>query len=70
MHAWAVEGVFDPGGFVSNTFEMEWPPRSGQTREFPEIDRLEFFELDQARVKLNPAQVRFIDRLEGLLLQS
>jgi predicted NUDIX family NTP pyrophosphohydrolase len=65
--AFAVAGDLDPATLVSNTFEMEWPPRSGRTQEFPEIDRAEWFGLDAAREKLNPAQAAFVDRLEALL---
>ncbi len=61
--AFAVEGDLDPGGVRSNTFELEWPPRSGRRREFPEIDRAGWFPLDQAREKLLAAQAVFIDRL-------
>ena len=50
----------------SNSFEQEWPPRSGRTQTFPEVDRAAWFGLAEARVKLNPAQVAFIDRLEAL----
>lgn len=62
--AWALEGDLDPAAAVSNTFEMEWPPRSGRTAVFPEIDRVAWFGLDEARAKINPAQRAFIDRLE------
>jgi predicted NUDIX family NTP pyrophosphohydrolase len=62
--AWAVEGDLDAQTAVSNTFEMEWPPRSGRTREFPEIDRVEWFGLDDAREKIKAAQAPFLDRLE------
>jgi predicted NUDIX family NTP pyrophosphohydrolase len=48
----------------SNTFEMEWPPRSGRRQSFPEIDRAEWFPLARAREKLIEAQVAFLDRLE------
>ena len=65
--AFAVAGDLDPATIVSNTFELEWPPRSGRTPEFPEIDRAEWFGLDAARAKLNPAQVAFLDRLEEQL---
>ena len=57
------EGDLDVSGVVSNTFEMEWPPRSGRTQSFPEIDRAEWFAVDVAREKLNPAQAEFLDRL-------
>jgi predicted NUDIX family NTP pyrophosphohydrolase len=64
VHGWAFEGDL-PDNFVlrSNTFQCEWPPRSGEMREFPEVDRAEFFDVDLARRKMNPAQVPFIDRL-------
>ena len=57
------EGELDVSAVVSNTFEMEWPPRSGRTQSFPEIDRAEWFPVDVAREKLNPAQAEFLDRL-------
>ncbi len=62
----AVEGDLDPATIRSNTFELEWPPRSGRTQAFPEVDRAAWFGLDEARVKLNPAQAAFVDRLEAL----
>jgi predicted NUDIX family NTP pyrophosphohydrolase len=61
---WAAEGDLDASGVVSNTFEMEWPPRSGRRQSFPEIDRAEWFPLVRAREKLVPAQAAFVDRLE------
>ncbi len=63
VRAFYGEGDLDAAGVVSNTFEMEWPPRSGRTQSFPEIDRAEWFTLDEAREKLNPAQAEFLDRL-------
>ena len=68
VHAWACEGDLDPQNQRSNTFHMEWPPRSGRIQEFPEVDRVGWFGMDEARRKLNPAQVVFVDRLEALLL--
>jgi predicted NUDIX family NTP pyrophosphohydrolase len=65
--AWAVEGDLDADTITSNTFELEWPPRSGRTQEFPEVDRASWFGLDAAREKLNPAQGAFLDRLRDLL---
>jgi predicted NUDIX family NTP pyrophosphohydrolase len=62
--AWAVEGDLDATAARSNTFELEWPPRSGRRQEFPEIDRAEWFAVARAREKLLPAQVAFLDRLE------
>jgi predicted NUDIX family NTP pyrophosphohydrolase len=64
VHAWACEGDW-PGDFVavSNTFELEWPPRSGRIQQFPEIDRAEFFPFEEAKKKINEAQIVFLDRL-------
>ena len=62
--AWALVGDLDPAEARSNTFEMEWPPRSGRTGEFPEIDRVGWFDLETARGKILPAQASFLDRLE------
>jgi predicted NUDIX family NTP pyrophosphohydrolase len=63
VHCWAAEGEFDPVGLRSNTFTMEWPPRSGVEREFPEVDRAEWFGPERAREKINPAQAEFLGRL-------
>jgi predicted NUDIX family NTP pyrophosphohydrolase len=65
--AWAVEGDVDVGDVHSNTFEMEWPPRSGRTKEFPEVDRAAWFGLEEARRKLLRGQLAFIGRLPELL---
>ncbi|HEX5824453.1 MAG TPA: NUDIX domain-containing protein [Candidatus Limnocylindrales bacterium] len=67
VHAWAIEGDLDPATAVSNTFVMEWPPRSGQSQEFAEIDRVAWFPPDEARRRLKPTQVPFIDRLAAVL---
>ncbi len=61
------EGDLDPATAVSNTFDLEWPPHSGVVRSFPEIDRVGWFELDEARRRLKAAQVPFLDRLEAAL---
>jgi predicted NUDIX family NTP pyrophosphohydrolase len=61
--AWALEGDLDPATAESNTFEMEWPPHSGTVAAFPEIDRVEWFDLDTARRKIRSAQVPLLDRL-------
>ena len=61
--AWAVEGELDPALATSNTFELEWPPRSGRIQAFPEIDRVAWFDDAAARIAINPAQVPFLDRL-------
>jgi predicted NUDIX family NTP pyrophosphohydrolase len=63
--AWAVQGDLDPSTAVSNTYELEWPPRSGVVRAFPEIDRVEWFDLHEARRRLKAAQVPFLDRLQA-----
>ncbi len=65
--AWAAEGDLDADAVRSNSFTMEWPPRSGRTAEFPEVDRAGWFGIDEAREKLNPAQAEFLDRLEERL---
>ena len=65
--AWAAEGDLDPDAVRSNTFEIEWPPRSGRRREFPEIDRAAWFGADEARRRLVAAQAEFVDRLLALL---
>jgi predicted NUDIX family NTP pyrophosphohydrolase len=62
--AFAVRGDLDVSGAVSNTFTMEWPPRSGRLREFPEIDRVAWFDLQAARAKLLKGQRPLLDRLE------
>lgn len=67
VHAWAVEGDFDPSTVKSNTFLMEWPPRSGKRVEFPEIDRADFFDIETARMKINPAQAALLDELSAVL---
>jgi predicted NUDIX family NTP pyrophosphohydrolase len=64
VHGWAAEADFDPATLRSNTFSMEWPPRSGTERQFPEVDRAEWFGLDEASVKIIPAQADFLDRLK------
>jgi predicted NUDIX family NTP pyrophosphohydrolase len=63
VSAWAAEGDLDADAIRSNTFTMEWPPRSGRTSEFPEIDRAGWFDADTARAKLVAAQAAFVDRL-------
>ena len=67
VHAWAFEGDCDPATIRSNTFTMEWPPKSGQQMQFPEIDRAGFFDLATARRKIKSAQVGLIDELETIL---
>ena len=67
VHAWAMPGDLDVTRIISNTFDIEWPLRSGTMREFPEVDRAGWFDVDTARRKLLPAQRAFIDRLEEQL---
>ena len=63
VHAWALEGDLDPQNIKSNTFEMEWPPKSGKKQQFPEIDRAEWFPAPTALQKINQAQAAFIREL-------
>lgn len=63
VYAFAVQGDCEPSQICSNTFSIEWPPRSGRQQEFPEIDRAEFFDLATAREKINAAQATFLDQL-------
>jgi predicted NUDIX family NTP pyrophosphohydrolase len=67
VKAWAVEGNLDASSVVSNTFEIEWPPRSGRMQTFPEIDQAEWFEMELARKKMNERQTAFLDELQKLL---
>ena len=67
VHAWAVEGDLDPAKAHSNLFETEWPPRSGRRAEFPEIDRVAWFEPDEARRMIKPTQIPLLERLEEAL---
>jgi predicted NUDIX family NTP pyrophosphohydrolase len=62
----AIEGDFDVAALRSNMFDIEWPPKSGKRRAFPEVDRAEWFGLDEARAKINPAQAAFLDRLAAV----
>jgi predicted NUDIX family NTP pyrophosphohydrolase len=70
VHAWALEGDLDPAIAVSNTFEVEWPPRSGRRQTFPEIDRVAWLGLDDARRAIKSTQVPLIDRLEERLTRA
>lgn len=65
--AFAVEGEFEPTLLRGNTFECEWPPRSGRRQAFPEVDRAGWFSVEEARLKLLPAQAPFLDRLAEAL---
>lgn len=66
VYAWAFEGDLRKDfELKSNTFQLEWPPRSGKMQTFPEVDRVVFFSVDEARRKMNPAQTAFLDRLSA-----
>jgi len=67
VHAWATPGDFDANAIRSNTFTMEWPPRSGKLRTFPEVDRAQWFNLDEAAVKLLAGQRPLLLELAALL---
>ncbi|HWH71903.1 MAG TPA: NUDIX domain-containing protein [Candidatus Sulfotelmatobacter sp.] len=67
VHGWALEGDCDPAACKSNTFTMQWPPRSGRVQEFPEVDQVAFFDMTTAKEKINPAQIAFLEELEGKL---
>lgn len=70
VHAWAVESDFDPATLRSNTFELEWPPRSGRRQAFPEVDRAAWFPLDVARRKILKGQLPLLDELAQLKLRE
>jgi predicted NUDIX family NTP pyrophosphohydrolase len=67
IHAWAAEGDLDVTKLASNTFSMEWPPKSGQQQEYPEVDKAGWFAPEKATQKLNPAQAPFVERLLEIL---
>ena len=66
--AWAFESDCEPASISSNTFAMEWPPRSGKQKEFPEVDRAAFYTVGAAREKMHPAEFEFLTRLRELLV--
>lgn len=70
VHAWAFEGDCDPTTIKSNTFTIEWPPKSGRQQEFPEIDRAEFVDLAAARKKIKAGQEGLIEELESLMARG
>jgi len=70
VHAWAFEGDCNPDALVSMLTTAEWPPRSGRQIEIPEIDRVQFFSLDEARALINPAQVTLLERLVRILADA
>ena len=65
VHAWAVESDFDPATLTSGMFSMEWPPRSGRQQHFPEVDRAEWFTIDEATRKINKAQIALLEQLSS-----
>jgi predicted NUDIX family NTP pyrophosphohydrolase len=67
VHCWAFEGDADIAGFKSGLFQMEWPPRSGRMGDFPEVDQVELFDFQEARLRMIAGQARFLDELEALL---
>ncbi|HEX6957102.1 MAG TPA: NUDIX domain-containing protein [Ferrovibrio sp.] len=70
IQAWAIEGDCDPARLRSNSFSMEWPPRSGQMRDFPEADRAAWFDLATARRRIHKNQLPFLDALEACLARG
>jgi len=70
IKAWAIEYDCDPSSVKSNTFTLEWPPRSGKKQDFPEIDRAAWFGIEEAKKKINPGQIPFLQELEHLLSEK
>ena len=70
IEAWAVEGDCDPGNIRSNTFTTEWPPKSGEQQEFPEVDRAAWFGMEEARIKINRGQAPLLEELRRLLIKK
>ncbi len=68
--AWAFEGEYDPATLKSNTFQLEWPPHSAKIQEFPEVDRATFFDMEEAKRKINPAQAELLVELERRVLRT
>src|SRR4030081_3233153 len=68
--AYAGEGHFDPAALISNTFDIEWPPRTGRRQSFPEVDRAGWFDIELARTKMLSAQVELLDRLSAMAAES
>jgi len=70
VHAWALEGDCEPAAIKSNLFTIEWPPKSGKQQAFPEVDRAAFFRIEEARLKINPAQVELLSRLQEIVAEG
>ena len=67
VHVWAIEADIDPSVIQSNSFPLEWPPRSGQVRQFPEVDRAAWFDLAEARSKIHKGQIALLDEMNSKL---
>ena len=67
IYSWALQGDVDHKAILSNTFEIEWPPKSGKKQTFPEVDRADWFTVEEAAIKLNSAQVPIVKELQALL---
>jgi predicted NUDIX family NTP pyrophosphohydrolase len=70
IHAWAVEGDCNPTEMKSNTFSLEWPPRSGKQEEFPEVDRAAWFDIKEAKERISPGQLGLLEELQQILLKK
>ncbi len=70
VKAWAVAVSFDPCFIQSNTFEMEWPPKSGKLQSFPEVDRAEYFSIEEAVIKMSEVQFSFVKELQKILHEA
>lgn len=70
VNAWAVKGYVDVTNFVSNTFSMEWPPRTSRTMEYPEVDKAEWFTIEEARGKINQGQLPLLEELEQKIVSG
>jgi len=70
VHVWAIESDFDPASLTSNQFEMEWPPKSGNRRSFPEVDRAAWFDLETAGRKILPSQAIVLQHLQDRIRQT
>jgi predicted NUDIX family NTP pyrophosphohydrolase len=70
IHAWAVEGDCNPAEMKSNTFSLEWPPRSGKQEEFPEVDRAAWFDIKEAQERISPGQFGLLEELRQILVKK
>jgi predicted NUDIX family NTP pyrophosphohydrolase len=70
INAWAVEGDWNPTEMKSNTFSLEWPPRSGKQKEFPEVDRAAWFDIKEAKGRIIPGQLGLLEELQQILLKK